>query len=87
MESKYIIKAIQQLKPTAEYSFTNDDYTTIKWDVLEGSAPTQTEIESVIEQIKTKEITDVATKAIEKETLLAKLGITADEAALLLGGN
>jgi acyl-CoA reductase-like NAD-dependent aldehyde dehydrogenase len=30
---------------------------------------------------------DQATKANEKAALLAKLGLTADEAALLLGGN
>jgi hypothetical protein len=34
---------------------------------------------------KAKEDADKAAKAIEKTALLAKLGITADEAALLLG--
>ena len=85
MESKYIIKAIQLLKPTAEYSFINDDYATIKWDVLEGSAPTKVQIDAAIEQIKLEEAEAESTKATEKAALLAKLGITAEEAALLLG--
>lgn len=85
MESKYIIKAIQQLKPTAEFSFVNDDYSTIKWDVLEGSAPTKAQIESVIKTIKANEAIELESKAAEKSALLEKLGITEDEAKLLLG--
>jgi hypothetical protein len=84
MESKYINKAIQLLKPTAEYSFTNDDYATIKWDVLEGSAPTKAQIAAAIEQIKADEAQAEITKATEKSALLTKLGITEDEAKLLL---
>jgi len=78
------MKAIQLLKPTAEYSFTNDDYSTIKWDVLEGSAPTKAQIEAAIKQIKAEEAQIEATKAAEKAALLDKLGITEDEAKLLL---
>ena len=51
-------KAIKKLKPTAEFSYTNNDYSTIKWDVLEGEAPTQAEINETIEQIKADEIAE-----------------------------
>ena len=84
MESKYIIKAIQLLKPTAEFSFINDDYSTINWDVLDGDSPTQDQIHAAIERIKLEEAEAETSKVIEKAALLAKLGITADEAALLL---
>jgi hypothetical protein len=83
----YLAKAIHKLKPTAEFSFTEDDYSTIKWDILEGIAPTQAEINSAIEQVKADEITEATTKAAQKAALLTKLGITAEEAQLLLGGN
>jgi hypothetical protein len=81
----YLSDAIRKLKPTAEFSYTEDDYSTIKWDVLEGTAPTQAEINAAIEQVKADEIAAQAKAAADKSALLAKLGITADEAKLLLG--
>ena len=80
----YIAKAILSLCPTAQFSFTDDKYSTIKWDVLEGDAPTQKQIDDEIKRIKAAEITDAQTKATAKAALLSKLGITAEEAALLL---
>ncbi len=80
----YLVKAIQKLKPTAEFSFTDNDYSTIKWDVLEGNAPTQAEIDKAIEQVKADETQAETTKAAQKKALLDRLGITEDEAKLLL---
>lgn len=79
-----LAKAIRKLKPTAEFSFTDDDYNTIKWDVLEGDAPTKKEIDVAIKQIEADELTEAATKAAAKSALLDRLGITEDEAKLLL---
>lgn len=83
----YLVKAINKLKPNAEFSFTDDDYSTIKWDVLDGEAPTQAEIDAAIVQVKADEITEVETKATARQALLTKLGITEEEARILLGGN
>ena len=80
----YLNKAIRKLKPNSEFSFTNDDYSTIKWDVLEGIAPTQAEIDVAIEQVKTEEAQVEAAKATAKAALLAQLGITEEQAKLLL---
>lgn len=79
-----LVKAIKLLKPTAEFSFINHDYSTIKWDVLEGDAPTQAEIDEAIEQVKANEIAEAAAKATQRQAILDRLGITAEEAALLL---
>jgi hypothetical protein len=79
-----LAKAIRKLKPTAEFSFTNEDYSTIKWDVLDGDAPTKKEIDAAIKQIASDELTEAATKAATKSALLDRLGITEDEAKLLL---
>tara|TARA_R110002126_G_scaffold34203_1_gene106194 strand:+ start:1055 stop:1306 length:252 start_codon:yes stop_codon:yes gene_type:complete len=79
-----LVKAIRFLKPTSEFSYQNDDYSTIKWDVLEGDAPTQAEIDAAIKKIEADEIAQAAKEANDKAALLAKLGITADEAKLLL---
>ena len=81
-----LTKAIRLLKPNSEFSYQNNDYSTIKWDVLEGDAPTQAEIDVAIEQVKADEIAAEAKAASDRTALLARLGITAEEAALLLGG-
>jgi hypothetical protein len=80
----YLADAIRKLKPNAEFSYIENDYSTIKWDVLEGTAPTQAEIDAAIEQVKADEIAAKAKATADKAALLAKLGITADEAKLLL---
>ena len=80
----YLVKAIKALKPNAEFSLTDNDYSTIKWDVLDGIAPTQSEIDAAIVQIKADEITEAEAKATEKAALLARLGLTEAEAKLLL---
>ena len=80
----YLVKAIRKLKPNAEFSLINNDYSTIKWDVLDGDAPTQKEIDAAIEQIKAEEAQAEANKAQAKAQLLAQLGITEEQAKLLL---
>ena len=78
----YLIKAINKLKPTAEFSFTDDDYSTIKWDILDGDAPTQAEIDQAIEQVKADELAEAEAKATAKaaaEGKLAALGLTTDD--------
>jgi hypothetical protein len=84
MEFKYITKAIQLLKPNAQYSFTDNDYSTIKWDVLDGDAPSLQDIEAAIVEIKLNEAKAETDKAAARAALLNKLGITEDEALLLL---
>ena len=87
----YLAQAIWKLRPSAEFSFSDDDYSTIKWDVLDGEAPTQVEIDAAIEQVKADEAQaelDKAAKKATAEAKLAALGLTADDLkALGLGGN
>lgn len=80
----YLVKAIQKLHPEAEFSLENDDYSTIQWDVIEGNAPTQKQIDDAIELVKSEEATTLATKEASKKALLERLGITEEEAQLLL---
>jgi hypothetical protein len=81
----YITQAIWNLKPHSEYTFSNNDYSTIEWHVLEGKAPTQAEIDAEIAKIKTAELTADADKAAARTAVLERLGLTEDEARLLLG--
>jgi len=78
----YLVKAIKKLRPTAEFSITENDYSTVKWDILEGKAPTQAEIDVAIEQVKADEIAEAEAKATQKaaaEAKLAALGLTSDD--------
>ena len=80
----YLSQAIRLLCPSSEFSYENDDYSTIQWHILEGIAPTQAEIDAAIDQVKANESQALADKESAKTALLDRLGITAEEAALLL---
>ena len=80
----YLVKAIKKLHPEAQFSYSDDNYETVKFDFIEGSVPTRAEIDAAIEQIKTADKAEAEQSASDKAALLAKLGITADEAKLLL---
>lgn len=84
MNPDELSKAIKFLRPTAQFSFIESDYTSIKWDFLDGEVPTYEELEIALEKIKATETEQAALKLSAKESLLERLGLTADEAALLL---
>jgi hypothetical protein len=81
----YLVKAIYKLKPTAEFSFTDEDYSTIQWDLLDGEAPTQKDIDAAVKEIKADEKAEMKTKEIQRQAILDRIGLTADEAKLILG--
>jgi len=84
MKAEDIVKAITKLRPTAQYTFKEDDYSTIEWFALEGDAPTAKEITDAIATIKKDEIATAKADAATKAALLERLGITEAEAKLLL---
>ena len=73
MDSIDIVKAIKFIKPTAEFSFEGTDYSTIKWDVLEGEAPTQAEVDAAVEVVKQQEAQAEAKAQAKRFAALAKL--------------
>lgn len=78
----YLTKAIRKLKPTAEFSFSDEDYSTIEWVVLEGDAPSQAEIDNAVEQVKADEaqaIIDQANAKAAAQAKLAALGLTVED--------
>lgn len=85
--NEYLSPAIKKLKPNSEFTYINDDYSTIQWIKLEDDAPTQAEVDAAIEAIKQEEIQAKAEAETKRQALLDKLGITEEEARLLLGGN
>jgi hypothetical protein len=84
----YISRAIQELKPGAEFSFTNEDYSTIKWDVLEGTAPTAKAVNDKAAEIQQREANELEAVEAAKASAISKLtalGLTADEIKALRG--
>jgi hypothetical protein len=78
----YLVDAIFSLRPGCEFVMQDNDYSTIDWVVLKGSAPTQAEIDSEIENIKAQEIADKTAAETSKaaaEAKLAALGLTKDD--------
>jgi hypothetical protein len=78
----YLVDAIKKLKPDAEFTYENRDYSTIKWIKLDGKAPTQAEIDTAIEEIKADELAEVQAKAKAKASAqgkLAALGLTVED--------
>jgi hypothetical protein len=84
MKAQDIVKALVVLRPGAGYSLIEDDYSTIQWSVLEGTAPTLKEIKDAVAQIEIEEAAKAQADATAKAALLNRLGISAEEAALLL---
>jgi hypothetical protein len=80
----YLTQAIRSLKPNSEFVYTDSDYSTINWIVLDGDAPTQKEVDAAILEVKADEEAATEAKATAKAALLDKLGISEDEAKLLL---
>jgi hypothetical protein len=78
----YLSIAIQNLKPNSEFTYLDNDYSTINWIVVEGDTPTQKQIDDEIERIKAHkaqaELDKEAKKAIA-QAKLAALGLTEDD--------
>ena len=78
------LQAIKRLRPNCSFSLVGDDVQDIKWAVpADTVTPTNAEIQAEIIKMEEEALAIPAAKA----ALLAKLGITQEEAALLLGGN
>lgn len=82
--NEYLVLAIKSLHPEAEFSFTDNDYSTIKFDIIDGDEPTLEEVNAEIARLKQADADKAAQTAEAKAALLERLGITEAEAKLLL---
>lgn len=79
-----VVKAIQLIRPNSEFVIHGTDLENIEWLVLEGEIPTKKEIEKAVVDLEAAELLAEQEKSAAKSALLERLGITADEAKLLL---
>ena len=79
-----IERAINTLRPNSEFVIFDNDYNRIEWISISDTPPTESEIKTEIEKLKIKDLQEAEAKEAARQALLDKLGITADEAKLLL---
>jgi hypothetical protein len=75
------INAIFAIRPDAEFVLIGDE---IEWLDENQTEPTSSEIDEAFAQYNTRKAEQDAAKAAQKAALLDRLGITEDEAKLLL---
>jgi hypothetical protein len=76
-------EVLSMLIPTGGWAITGDNFSGIEF--LEATPITEAEFKAGFAKVNTFKSETAAKKAADKAALLERLGITADEAALLLG--
>jgi len=79
-------EVLQMLRPNGGWVIYGDNFDSIIYDE-EVSPITQKEFEDGFALVENHKVQTAAATAAAKAALLAKLGITEEEARLLLGGN
>jgi hypothetical protein len=80
----WINKAIRHLDPASEYTMKEDDLDSIEWIVTSNGPLSIEDIEKNILVVKKLEADRQVEATAAKSALLERLGITEDEAKLLL---
>lgn len=73
-------------KYNAEWILNGDDYEGLVW-LSDSPKPSKEELDGQWDSVKAEIDLEIQTKKAKRQVLLDKLGITEDEARLLLGGN
>lgn len=69
--------------PNSQWSLSGDDYSGLEW-LSDSTKPSQEELESQWDSVLTEVLAEQEAKVVQKQNLLARLGITEEEAKLLL---
>lgn len=83
MDYRILRLAIDNLSPNAEYSIDEGDLEKITW-ITGENFPTKAQIEAEMKKVEKAEEKKFAEKVARREALLERLGLTEDEAQLLL---
>jgi len=81
-----LVACLLEFAPGAEWKIDNNDYASLEW-YSDSEKPSLKDLESAWPKVLEKrqaELDKLANQAQAKEVLLARLGITAEEAQLLL---
>ena len=81
MEHNELVASIKYIRPNAQFALRGDE---LEWLDTDQNKPTQAEIEAGWVAYQAKSENDKTQLEAQKEALLDRLGITAEEAKLLL---
>jgi hypothetical protein len=80
------VKALEILRPNGGWVIYGDDFDSIVYD--EGVTPvSKKEFTDTLKIAEQTYLAEAEAKATARQTILDRLGLTAEEAQLLLGGN
>ena len=82
-----LIRALQALRPNAEFTIINADLSTVVWNSPSTTTPTQAEVDAKIAELEAADaqaVIDKAAALASAESKLAALGLTAAEVSALL---
>lgn len=83
-----LFKAIQSLRPGAEFTMINDDIKSIVWHTEGVTTPTKKQIDDEIKRLEAEEAAAVQARINAKASAIAKLealGLNLAEAQAILG--
>jgi hypothetical protein len=81
-----IAHAVISLRPNTEWSMNGDDVEGIIWHTPDVEPLTTAEVEAEIVRLESESEAAAAEKAAARAVLLERLGISEEEAILLIGG-
>ena len=67
-----------------EWTLNGDDYSGLTW-LSDTPKPTKTKLDGLWNEVKNEIDAELADKIIQRQAILDRLGLTADEAKLILG--
>lgn len=83
-----IFKAIQSLRPNAEFTMNDDDIKSVVWHTEGITTPTKKQIDDEIKRLEAAEIAEIQAKEDAKSSAIAKLealGLNLAEAQAIIG--
>jgi hypothetical protein len=75
---------LHHLRPGAEFTYKDENYETIEWIVLEGTPPTHEEIAAAYVSVAEARLAEFEERQSRRAEILARLGLTEDEAKIIL---
>lgn len=84
MKSEDIVKVIDILVPNARYILTGDTLDGLEW-LDERPFPIKSEFDATLKKLPSLIKAETEAKEAKRQAILDRLGLTADEAKLILG--
>jgi hypothetical protein len=80
-------QAILSLRPGVEWTMNGNDVENIVWHTPNVEPLTTLEVNAEIQRLEALQLLQAATAATARQAVLDRLGITAEEAQIILGGS